>query len=365
MIRISVRLVAFVAVCALFTGYLAVTIGNIRLFSHDRVLTATFDDVTGLLVNDNVKIAGVVVGKVTGVEIEAGRAKVTFRVRDDIEIPTDSAATIRWRNLLGQRYLYLHPGTAATVLQPGEEVTETTSVIDLGEVFNRLGPIVAAIDPEQVNEFLDSITQALDGNEAQVGQVIDDLATLSEGLATRDQAIADLIVDLDEVAGTIDRRDAQIRTVLDNLVTLSTTFSANTETIDAAITDLGSVSRSAATLLANNRDEIDRSLSSLVTILATVGDDLDNVDRALGDLPEATQAIYRSGSYGEWLNQAILCFAVGPPPEGAPCATPIEKGGDGAEPSRSSPSGGRAGGGEPSPRPTGVDAVTGILGLGS
>jgi hypothetical protein len=86
-IRVAVKFGAFVVVCMTITVYLAFTIGNIRIddpFGRQRFqLTASFDDVTGLLVDDNVKVAGVVVGKVTRIRTEAGRAHVTFQVDDD------------------------------------------------------------------------------------------------------------------------------------------------------------------------------------------------------------------------------------------------------------------------------------------
>jgi phospholipid/cholesterol/gamma-HCH transport system substrate-binding protein len=306
-----VRLVIFVTVCALFTGYLAFTIGNIRLFRHQYSLTAVFDDVTGLLPNDNVKIAGVVVGKVTGVRVERGRAIVTFRVDDSVHLAKDTKASIRWRNLLGQRFVYLYPGTSTTRLQPGGRITDTRSVVDLGELFNRLGPIVQAIEPAQVNAFLDSITAALDGNEEALRSAIDDLATLTGGLARRDAAIQRLIENLDTVAGTLTSRDAQIRTVLDNLLALATTFSENTDVLDAAITDLGDVSHNFGGLLENNRAEIDRIVDSLATLVQLVGQKLPTIDSALAGLDEASAAIFRSARNGEFLNQEILCARVG------------------------------------------------------
>ena len=380
-----VKLGAFTAVCLLFTGWLAMTIGNLSSFDVGPIswgrqtydLTATFDDVTGLLPNDNVKIAGVVVGKVTDVAIDKGKAKVTMAVDDRYKLSTDSAASIRWRNLLGQRYVYLYPGSESTVLGDGDAVERTKSVIDLGELFNRLGPIVAAIDPAQVNTFLDAITEALDGNEQRVGQIIEDLGTLMGGLGERDQAIGELVEDLDRVAQTVNDRDAQIATVLDNLVAISATFSANTDVVDAAITDLGAVSRDAGALLNANRGQIDGSLESLLRILDTVEANLGDVDVALRSLDDATQAIYRSGRYGEWLNQAVLCASDGPPPPDRPCPFPIVSGlPGGGEQDPATGTAGTAGtppapGGPattpPAPPPgptTGADALRDLLGLG-
>ncbi|HEX7167199.1 MAG TPA: MCE family protein [Acidimicrobiales bacterium] len=307
------KLVAFVVVCGFFTGYLAFTIGNIQLFRHDYSLTARFDDVTGLLVDDNVKVAGVVVGKVTGIRVDKGEAVVRFTVKDDVKLPSDTEVAVRWRNLLGQRYVYLYPGQASTVLRNGGVVEKTREVVDLGELFNRLGPIVKAIDPAQVNTFLDAVVKGLDGNEESLRRAIDDLAKLTGSLAQRDEAIGRLIENLNTVAGTVTSRDQQIRQVLDNLLTLATTFRENTDVLDNAITDLGDVSDDLGRLLATNRGEIDRIVANLTTLVQLVGTKVPVLDETVARLDEASAALFRTASYGEFLNQEILCIRVGYP----------------------------------------------------
>src|SRR5438309_7486250 len=205
------KLLLFFAVCTLLTAYLAFTIGNIHVFQHTYRLTATFDDATGLLKADNVKVAGVVVGRVSSVKIDEGKAKVEFTVRDSVKVPTNSEVAIRWRNLIGERYLYLYPGTASTVLRDGDRMQKTRSVVDVGELFNRLGPIIKAVDPKRVNTFLDTIVQALDGNTDKIRQSVDNLAIVAQSLGTRDQQIGRLIDNVNSVAAAVNDRDAQIR----------------------------------------------------------------------------------------------------------------------------------------------------------
>jgi len=351
MIRIAIKFGAFVAVCLLFTGYLAFTIGNLDLRDplgrHTYKVTAAFDDVTGLLVDDNVKVAGVVVGKVTSVRTDAGRAIVTMELDDDhADIPKDSAAAIRWRNLIGQRYVYLYPGQSAEALEDGDAITETASVVDLGELFNRLGPIVGSIDPAQVNDFLETITAALDGREDKVGQALDDLATLTSGLATRDETIQRLITNLDTVAQTVNRRDAQIETMLQNLITLSTAFGDNTATLDAALVELGSFGAELDSLLGTNSEEIDRLLTNLAQVTDTVQGRLPQLDAALSGLAEANAAVFRAGNRGEFLNQKILCAFVTPPASGqagCPTGDPVTGLSTSAQPFQPAPSTGAAG----------------------
>lgn len=349
MIRIAVKFSGFVAVCLVFTLWLAFTIGNIQLLRSRYELTASFDDATGLLVNDNVKVAGVVVGKVTGVEVDDGRALVTVEIDSDYELPSDSRAAIRWRNLIGQRFLYVYPGDASTTLEDGDEISETESVVDLGELFNRLGPIVAAMEPDDVNQFLDTVTQALSGNEDMVGEAIDDLAVLTGTLAERDETIGRLIENLNTVAGTVTARDQQIRTMLDNLVLISQAFSDNSDVVDQALSELGEFSSNLNLALGNNRNELDRLIANLELVTGTVGGRLETVDQALAGLDELAAHVYRAGSYGEWLNQDIMCAAAAEPP----CGTPVGGPSLGA-------AGAGAGASAPSPE-AGVTAITDLV----
>jgi phospholipid/cholesterol/gamma-HCH transport system substrate-binding protein len=306
-----IKFLAFILVCSGFTGYLVITIGNIHPFQDTYNLSATFDDITGLLPNDNVKVAGVVVGKVTGLEIETGRARVTFQVRDGVDIPADSSAAVRWRNLLGQRYLYIYPGDTQRMLESGDRITETRSVVDLGELFNRLGPIVKAIDPNEVNTFLDAVTGALDGNEEKIRQALDDLARLATALGDRDAAIGRLITNLDTVAGTITDRDREIRIVLDNLLAVTSTFNDNTNVLDAAITELDAFSSNLGTLLEDNRAHIDNLLNNLTTVVGVVREKLPALEDTIAGLDSLGSSLFNASRYGEWLNQTIYCGAVG------------------------------------------------------
>jgi len=110
------KFAVFTAVCLAFTAWLVVMIGNIS-FESRQTYAADFDDVQGLLVNDDVKISGVTVGKVRDIEhLPRGRARVEFSVREGVDLPEDSTVTIRWRNVMGLRFLYVEPGAQGQVV---------------------------------------------------------------------------------------------------------------------------------------------------------------------------------------------------------------------------------------------------------
>jgi phospholipid/cholesterol/gamma-HCH transport system substrate-binding protein len=342
------KLLAFVAVCLALTVYLAFTIGNIRpshlWFLHrDYSLSANFDDVTGLNTGDSVKVAGVIVGKVSSVKVVdgpnngTGRAQVRFSVHKTIRLPKNTEASIRWRNLLGQRYLYLTPPDAAhaapTVLRSGDRITNTISVVDIGELFNRLGPIINVLDPGQINQFVDAVSGALSGNEQNLTQALDNLANVTASLATHDDAIGRLVGNVNTVAATVSNRDQEIKTVLDNLVAISSTFSGNTKIVDDAITNLGTVSTNLDRLLSANRAQIDRILTNLNTVLNVVVGRLPTINAVLSGFPNASRSLLALGNVGQFLALTAPCLSVQLLPgvdAAIPCNTPLNNPGPAA-----------------------------------
>ncbi|HEX2574894.1 MAG TPA: MlaD family protein, partial [Aquihabitans sp.] len=80
------KIVVYSAVCLVVLAALVARIGNVDFFADKTSYSATMPDVTGLLVNDEVKVAGVAVGKVTGISVERGKAVVSFEVDPDLEL---------------------------------------------------------------------------------------------------------------------------------------------------------------------------------------------------------------------------------------------------------------------------------------
>src|SRR5262245_51017646 len=101
-----VRFIVFALCTSLLTVFIGAQIVGNRW--DDRYeLVGTFDDVTGLLDGDAVKIAGTPVGRVASVKVVDGKAEVRVEVDRGIRIPEDSTMAIRWRNMIGQRMIYL------------------------------------------------------------------------------------------------------------------------------------------------------------------------------------------------------------------------------------------------------------------
>ncbi|MDQ4006036.1 MAG: MlaD family protein, partial [Actinomycetota bacterium] len=161
------KVVAFTLVSIVLTILLGMRIANLAFFGSTYELQAVFSDATGVFEGDAVKLAGVDVGRVTGREIQNGRAVVTFEVDQEVPLTTTSRIGIRWRNVIGLRFLYVYPGAGGERLEAGARVPDsrTDEAGDIGEFLNHLGPILQAINPDKANAFIDAVNTALAGNE--------------------------------------------------------------------------------------------------------------------------------------------------------------------------------------------------------
>ncbi|NED53021.1 MCE family protein, partial [Micromonospora aurantiaca] len=142
-----------VTITGVLTAVIGMQIARVNTAGGWR-LTATFDDASGLMKGDEVKIAGAPVGQVDEVEVVDGKARVSLTVRESARVPADSEAAIRWRDAMGRRVVYLLPGKSAARMRPGAHIEKTRSAVDGSALLDQLGPLVRSLDPKQVNTVL-------------------------------------------------------------------------------------------------------------------------------------------------------------------------------------------------------------------
>ncbi len=275
-------------------------------------LEATFDDVAGLHGGDVVKLAGVGVGRVSGIEIERGRAVVRFEVDEGVRLPVDSTVAVRWRNLLGQRYLWLAPGSSERMLGDGDEVDHAEDVVDLGQLVNQLAPLAQAVSPEQVNRILTTLLEAFDGNEATFDGLVRDLDAVLASLAARDDTIAQLVEDYAAISDAVASRDAQIDQMVQNLVAIATTFRENDDLLEEAVVELAGVSDGLDRLLSTGAVDLGAALDHLAVLTHTAADNVTELEAAFANLPALFEKVFPALNRGEYLRVSVLCLTFAP-----------------------------------------------------
>ena len=223
-----VRLMIFIVVTTLATGVLVILIGNLT-FKGSQDYQAVFTDATGVNKGDDVRIAGVRVGTVNSVEIvDATKAdgddpgtprarRSPSRVYDGTTLMSSTHATIRYRNLVGQRYISLSQEIGdAGALDPGATipVAQTTPALDLTVLFNGFKPLFQALSPDDINKLSYEVIQVFQGEGGTLEGLLQSTASVTQTLADRDQVIGELIDNLDYVLDHIADRDDQLSSLI-------------------------------------------------------------------------------------------------------------------------------------------------------
>ncbi|CAN5403453.1 virulence factor Mce family protein [soil metagenome] len=311
--RNLIKIVVYASICLAVLAGLVARIGNVDFFSDKTSYQAVLPDVTGLLVNDEVKVAGVAVGKVTKISVERGQAVVTFEVRPSVKLRRSTETGVRWRNVLGQKYLYLYPGTKGAALRSGERLPADQSVrsADVGEFLNSVGPILRAIDPAKANAFIRALNQALDGNEEKVRALLGDTASIATDLGGSDEQIGRLITNLDTVVGKLADRDDDLQTAVTRFQKLSGTLADNNDDLQLLVERFAAVQDKLDTLVSSNRTDLDATIDDLGTIAEVLGQHRDDLDTALATLPAGLRPYDQVSSYGQWfqIRVVVTCLA--------------------------------------------------------
>lgn len=307
----AIRLAIFAAVSATLTWWIA---GEITGADPDDSyeLVASFDDVAGLYDGDGVRLAGIPIGRVSDIDVVDGTAVVRFVVDEDVDIPTDSSVAVRWRNLIGQRFLSIEPGSDGAMLTDGDTVVESDDVVDLGRVVNQLSPLAQAVGPEQVNRILTTLVTAFEGNEGNYDELLADLGSLSEVLADREALLGQMLADYDTIAGVVASRDDQIAAMVTNLASVTETLDATDDLISTALAEFAVVADGTETLLTRSEDDLGRVLEHVAALTGTVVGDLDLVEQAIRTMPAMMDAVLPTINRGPYLRVNLLCVSAGP-----------------------------------------------------
>jgi phospholipid/cholesterol/gamma-HCH transport system substrate-binding protein len=308
-----VKFAVFAVVCLGFTAWLVITIGNIS-FESRASYAGDFTDVQGLLVNDDVKIAGVTVGKVDEIEHRPGGiAQVHFSVRDDVEIPDDSILTIRWRNVFGLRFLYIEPGAEGQPVAADHTfpTDQTRSPADLGSLLQRMAPFIQALDPQLQNQILEAFSEALVGREQEVRSLITQGAELTQTIASRDHEIDSLLSNSVTVLDAYARREQQLRGLLDSFAEVSDTLASRNDELEAAIVALADGQEELQRFVETNRGELEGTIDALEDLTAVLGEDHELLARGLETTPRGLVGYHLISRTGQWFNNRAVGGSVG------------------------------------------------------
>ncbi len=305
------RVGIFLVVCGLGLVAMLAIFAQLR-FENEKTYTAEFRTVSGLENGNFVRIAGVEVGKVKNIRIADGMALVDFDTDASVVLTEGSRAVIRYRNLIGERYLALEEGTGGTrELHPGATIplSRTVPALDLDALLGGFRPLFHALDPEQVNALSSQLIDALQGEGPTITSFLTQTAAVTNKLADRDQLIGQVITNLKTVVGVLGDQNAGFADTVDALSAALTTIAERRHDLRNTLAYGNEAAASISDLLTQGRrplnkviDEADRTANSVLS-------DRAYFEHFLDTLPDAYRMLNRQGLYGDFFS-FYLCDLV-------------------------------------------------------
>jgi phospholipid/cholesterol/gamma-HCH transport system substrate-binding protein len=306
-----VKFLLFAVVTVLATTLLAATIVNVS-FTPEHTYRAVFTDVTSLEEGDDIRVAGVRVGEVEAIRItDRTLAEVTFSVTRDRPLLTSTGAVIRYRSLVGQRYVALTEGAGdGTRLKPGATIplSRTQPALDLNALLGGFKPLFAALSPKDVNQLATNIIKTLQGEGGTVNSLLAHTASLTTTLADRDELIGSVIDNLNTTLQTLDKRGARFSALLKQLQRLISGLSADREPIGSSLENIGALTEATSGLLEDARPPLKDDIAELTDLTKTLNDNEKTVEGVLKRLPNKLNKLTGTASYGSWFNFYLCDF---------------------------------------------------------
>ncbi|MBV9514103.1 MAG: MCE family protein, partial [Mycobacteriaceae bacterium] len=302
----AVKLGAFAAVLLLFTAIIIVVFGQMR-FQSTTGYSAIFSNVSGLRNGQFVRASGVEVGKVSNITLidNGQRVRVDFNVDQSLPLYEGTTATIRYLNLIGDRYLDLKKGDSDKRMSAGATIPleRTQPAVDLDALVGSFRPLFRALDPQKVNTIAQSIVTIFQGQGGTISDILDQTAQLTNTLGDRDKAIGEVIQNLNTVLDTTVKHQKDLDDTIKNFEVLITGLKNRADPIADSTAAISNAAGTIANLLADNRPLLHDTIGQLETIQGPLVDQKDQLNDILVRLPTALKIIGRAGGvYGDFFN---------------------------------------------------------------
>jgi phospholipid/cholesterol/gamma-HCH transport system substrate-binding protein len=199
------------------------------------------------------------------------------------------------------------------VLQAGNTIPLSHDVSDssVNSFLNTLGPFLSSINPQQANAFVENVSGALEGDTAEVDQLINSGATISNTVGALDSQVGRVIGNLDQVLTAISSRSGDLGSLVDNLQTVASSLASKNTLLDTVIGNLSQVATDLAGLIGANHTTITSTIDNLQVVAADVQNNQQQLAASLSGLGAGLAPYIQISNFGQWfaIQTIYTCLA--------------------------------------------------------
>jgi phospholipid/cholesterol/gamma-HCH transport system substrate-binding protein len=282
---------------------------NLPIIGGGTTYTAYFAEDAGLVGGNEVRIAGVTVGQVTGIALDGNKVAVTFRVKN-AWVGNQSTASIQIKTLLGDKYLALDP-LGTTALNPAQPIplSRTTSPYDVTQAFQGLGQELNQINTTQLASSLETLSAAFATTPPYVRSALRGLASLSQAVASRNAQVTSLLAGAKTVTGTIAGEDSEFAKLLGDGNLLLAELRQRQAAIHSLLTGTQALATQLSGLVNDNQARLGPALSALNQVTNVLEHNQANLKKALALAGPYYRLLGNTLGNGRWFD-VYLCGVI-------------------------------------------------------
>jgi phospholipid/cholesterol/gamma-HCH transport system substrate-binding protein len=311
---IPIGAVSLLAIALLLV--LAFNASSLPLIGGGTAYSAAFTEAGGIRPDDDVRIAGVKVGKVTGVDLEGTHVRVDFVVTEDVPLGTLTGASIRMKTILGEKYVALEPkGSGQLASDEQIPTSRTVSSYDVINAFQDLTTTTERIDTDALAGSLTVLATEFKDSPKHVKATLDGLSRLSRTVASRDAQLSSLLQRANSVSGLVASRNKQIGTLVTDADLLMVELAKRRQEIRTLFANTSALAKQLTGLAQDNRAQLRPALDELNKTLAMLQKHDADLQRTIQVMAPFTRVYANTLGSGRWFDTWVSNLVV---PVGAP-----------------------------------------------
>ncbi|TQF68703.1 MCE family protein [Rhodococcus spelaei] len=279
---------------------------DLPLIGAGATYRAEFSEAAGLKPNNEVRIAGVKVGKVTNVSLDGNKVEVAFKVKD-AWVGDQTTASIQIKTILGQKYLSLDPrGSSSLRASDTIPLDRTTSPYDVIDAFSSAATTLSEVDTPQLAKSMQTLSEAFSGTPADVRASLDGVSRLSKTIESRDVELNKLFAATSKTSKVLADRNAEFTQLIGSAGLLLGELNDRQQSISKLLTGTQRLSQQLTGLVKDNEAQIGPALEQLRGVVQILQDNNANLDKAIKLYAPFTRLYANIVGNGRWFDQVVV-----------------------------------------------------------
>lgn len=290
---------------AVIVTVVALTLSWPMLSLGQKDYTALFARSAGLDNGDEVRIAGIGVGKVRGIELAGDHVEVHFTVKRGVRLGQDTRAEVKLGTLLGSTFLDVKPSGPGTLTDGVVPLRNTFTTFQIQEVIEGADHAISNVDANKVRDAMRAVADALPDNPKAVSTTLDGLSRLANIVTSRDTDLERLLASATAVAKLLRKHGTEVTSLMAQADDLLQAILIRKQAVHDILVHVRQMSINLSGLIKDNEADVKPLLDRLAQVTTVLKRRNAELARGLRNLGPTSRYLANATGNGPYIDVGI------------------------------------------------------------